>query len=248
MSHRRFKVERQCMEGRQAFIRNRDEMRHISRVLRLGVGDGVVLFDGEGKEYRAVIHGMTPDRISFLIESEKSAALRESPLRILLAVALLKSPRFDWLLQKTTELGVAEIIPFRSSRVVPRLEKKGTEEKHRRWQKIAAEASKQCGRTSVPKVHSLHSFEEVLSLEFPTAARIFFWEAEKTGNLRDSLEASTTSVFALVGPEGGFSDEEGKMALEAGFRPVRMGPRILRAETAAVVATGLMQYVCGDLG
>jgi 16S rRNA (uracil1498-N3)-methyltransferase len=121
MSHRRFKIERRCLEGRQAFIQDRDEMRHISRVLRLGVGDGVVLFDGEGKEYQAVITGMTPDRISFLIESEKSAALRESSLRILLAVALLKSPRFDWLLQKTTELGVAEIIPFRSSRVIPRL-------------------------------------------------------------------------------------------------------------------------------
>lgn len=236
------------MEGRQAFIRDRDEMRHISRVLRLGVGDGVVLFDGEGKEYQAVIHGMTADRISFLIENEKSTALRDSPLRILLAVALLKSPRFDWLLQKTTELGVAEIIPFHSSRVIPRLEKKGAEEKHRRWQKIAGEASRQCGRASVPKVHSLHSFEEVLSLGFPRAARIFFWEEEKTGSLRDSLATSTTSVFALVGPEGGFSEEEAKLALESGFRPVRMGPRILRAETAAIVATSLIQYVCGDLG
>lgn len=248
MSHRRFKIERRCLEGRQAFIQDRDEMRHISRVLRLGVGDGVVLFDGEGKEYQAVITGMTPDRISFLIEGEKSAALRESSLRILLAVALLKSPRFDWLLQKTTELGVAEIIPFRSSRVIPRLEKKGAEEKHRRWQKIAAEASKQCGRASIPKVHPLRTFEEVLSLEIPAAAKIFFWEEEKAGSLKDSLAVSTTSVFALVGPEGGFAEEEAKLALGAGFRPVRMGPRILRAETAAVVATGLMQYIGGDLG
>jgi 16S rRNA (uracil1498-N3)-methyltransferase len=247
MSHRRFKVEKQCIQGRQAFIEDRDEMRHISRVLRLGVGDGVVLFDGEGKEYEAVIKGMTPDRISFLIQAEKSEALRESPLRIILAAGLLKSPRFDWLLQKTTELGVAEIIPFRSSRVIPRLEKKGAKERHRRWQKIAGEASKQCGRTSVPTVHSLHSFEEVLSMEFPTAVRIFFWEKEKTGSLEESLGVDTTSVFALVGPEGGFSEEEAKQALEAGFRPVRLGPRTLRAETAAVVATSLVQYACGDL-
>jgi 16S rRNA (uracil1498-N3)-methyltransferase len=247
MSHRRFKVEKQCIQDRQAFIEDRDEMKHISRVLRLGVGDGVVLFDGEGEEYQAVIKGMTPDRISFLIQGEKSGAFRESPLRIILAAGLLKSPRFDWLLQKTTELGVAEIIPFRSSRVIPRLEKKGAEEKHRRWQKIAAEASKQCGRTSVPTVHSLHSFEEVLSMEFASAVRIFFWEEEKTGSLGESLGVETTSVFALVGPEGGFSEREARRALEAGFRPVRLGPRTLRAETAAVVATSLVQYACGDL-
>jgi 16S rRNA (uracil1498-N3)-methyltransferase len=247
MRHRRFKVEKQCIQDRQAFIEDRDEMRHISRVLRLGVGDEVVLFDGEGREYQAVIKGMTPERISFLIQSDKSVSVRESPLRIILAAGLLKSPRFDWLLQKTTELGVAEIIPFRSSRVIPRLEKKGAEERHRRWQKIAAEASKQCGRTSVPSVRSLHAFEEVLSLEFPTAVRIFFWEEEKTGSLMESLGVETTSVFALVGPEGGFSEVEAKKAREAGFRPVRLGPRTLRAETAAVVAATLIQYTCGDL-
>jgi 16S rRNA (uracil1498-N3)-methyltransferase len=117
-----------------------------------------------------------------------------------------------------------------------------------RWEKIVAQAARQCGRSLLPRVHPPCSFEEVLRPDREEATKIFLWEKEETRTLSDALTEEKPKIFLLVGPEGGFSDPEALRAQEAGFRPVRLGPRILRAETAAIAGITLLQFIRGDLG
>jgi len=247
MGHRRFRVRKEFIRKQEAVIEDRSEIRHISRVLRLGPGDRVTLFDGEGNEYPACIKRLSSNRIFFSLVEEPTSTSKEPSLRIILGAALLKSSRFEWLLQKATELGVSEIVPFYSGRVVPQWEESRTRTRQSRWEKIISEAAKQCGRGKIPKIHGPRSFEQILGEEFDGATKIFLWEREETKSLEDALEKSFPAVFALVGPEGGFSRQEAARAQEAGFRPVRLGPRILRAETAGVVIVSLLQFLLGDL-
>lgn len=244
---RRFKVDKECIQGQEAIIKDRGEIRHIGKVLRLRAGDRVVLFDGEGKEYHAAIASLTPHKISLTLLPQHWPLTAESPLRIVLGLAMLKSSKFDWLIQKATELGVSEIVPFYSLRVVPRWEERRIQSRQSRWEKIVSEAAKQCGRAKVLRVHSPCSFGETLAMEFGNTTKIFLWEKERTGSLREALVDPSSSIYALIGPEGGFSEQEALRAQEAGFRPIRLGPRILRAETAGIVIASLLQYILGDL-
>ena len=248
MKVRRFKVHREKIQGPRATIDDPGEIRHICKVLRLGEGDAVVLFDGEGKEYRAFITQISPGQIILTLAPEgPSVRMAESSLRIVLGMALLKSSKFEWLLQKTTELGVSEVFPFFSSRVIPRRDAEQSRIRLVRWEKIVAEAAKQCGRTLFPKVYPPCSYEEVLETDREEATKIFLWEREETTTLGGALKETTPQIFLLVGPEGGFSETEALRAQEAGFQPVRLGPRILRAETAAIAGVTLLQFIRGDL-
>ncbi len=246
MKHRRFRIHPEHIRGQRAFIDDPQEIRHIRSVLRLEEGDPVHLFDGEGKEYQASIVQITRGRVILSLKPEAASVPMESPAKIILGMALLKTPRFDWLLQKVTELGVSEVVPFSSSHVVPRWEEGQTGRRRARWEKIAAEAAKQCGRAAVPQIHSLRSFEEALVYDAGRATKVLLWEKEKALRLGETV-ARSSKVFVLVGPEGGFSDEEALQAQAAGFQPVRLGPRILRAETAGVAIVALLQFILGDL-
>jgi 16S rRNA (uracil1498-N3)-methyltransferase len=248
MKVRRFRVHREKIQGPRAIIDDPGEIRHICKVLRLGEGDAAVLFDGEGKEYRASITRISPRQIILTLAPEGASLRAESSLRIVLGMALLKSSKFEWLLQKTTELGVSEVLPFSSSRVIPRREEEPSRKQLARWEKIVAEAAKQSGRSLLPRVHPPCPFEEVLETDRGEATKIFLWEKEETQTLGDALPEATSKIFLLVGPEGGFSDPEALRAQEAGFQPVRLGPRILRAETAAIAGVTLLQFILGDLG
>jgi len=247
MKIRRFRIPRGKIHGPRAIIDDPGEIRHICKVLRLGEGDAVGLFDGEGGEYRAAITRISPGQIILTLAPEGAPVRAESPLRIVLGMALLKSSKFEWLLQKATELGVSEVLPFSSSRVIPHREEEQSRGRLTRWEKIVAEAAKQCGRTLLPKVHPPCSFEEVLEKGRSEETKIFLWEKEVTKTLGDALMTTTPAIFLLVGPEGGFSDPEALRAQELGFEPVRLGPRILRAETAAIAGITLLQYMRGDL-
>jgi 16S rRNA (uracil1498-N3)-methyltransferase len=246
MKHRRFRIHLDNIQGQQAIIDDPQEVRHIHNVLRLGEGDPVILFDGEGKEYQASIVRITQEKVILSLKPEAASVPMESPVRIILGVALLKAPKFDWLLQKVTELGVSEVVPFSSSHVVPRWGEGQTESRRARWGKIAAEAAKQCGRAVIPKIHPLHPFGEVLAFDWGQATKILLWEKEKAGSLGETV-AHSSEVLVLVGPEGGFSDEEARQAQAAGFQPVHLGPRILRAETAGIAIIALLQFMLGDL-
>ncbi len=247
MKPRRFKVNQEGIHGLEAFIDDRGEIRHIRQVLRLKVSDAVVLFDGEGQEYPAVISNLASNKISFKLFPGTSLYSAESPLKIILGVGLLKAAKFDWLIQKTTELGVAEIIPFSSEHVVPQWEGEKNHSRKLRWEKIVSEATKQCRRAMVPRIHFPCYFTEALNKEFEKTIKIFLWEREKTGTLEDAFREPASSIYVLVGPEGGFSEQEALRAQQAGFRPIRLGPRVLRAETAGVAIVCLLQFLLGDL-
>ncbi len=247
MKPRRFRIREGHVHRGEAFIDDRGEMRHLRRVLRLKVGEEVVLFDGEGKEYSAAISQMTSDKISFELLSARSLPSAESPLRIILGVALLKAAKFDWLMQKTTELGVSEIVPIASEHTIPLFAGEKIRSRQLRWEKIVSESAKQCGRAKVPRIHAPCSFEGALDKPLEKALRIFLWEKEASGTLEKVCEGRPSSVYVLVGPEGGFSDQEALRAQQAGFHPIRLGPRVLRAETAGVAIVSLLQFLLGDL-
>lgn len=246
MKIRRFKIREGSIRGAEAVLDDPAELRHLTRVLRLKPGDPVLLFDGEGKEYAATIKQLKDRQASFSLAGEPSLEIPEPSFRIILGIGLLKSAKLEWLIQKATELGVGEILPFHSLRVVPRPEEAATHNRLGRWEKIAAEAAKQCRRSRIPRIYPPRPFAEALAV-FPECQRFFLWEKEKDRTLKEALNFSSPAVYALVGPEGGFSAEEAQRAEAAGFSPVRLGPRILRAETAGLVIVALLQFLCGDL-
>jgi 16S rRNA (uracil1498-N3)-methyltransferase len=168
---------------------------------------------------------------------------------VTLAQSLLKGEKMDYLIQKATELGVKEIIPFFSSRSVPLLEKSRGLKRHLRWEKIAIEASKQCGRGMVPKIESLQDYSDMLHAASTDDLRLILWERDGI-KLKEALERSRekTKIFFVIGPEGGFSQDEVDKAKGAGFAAVTLGKRILRAETASLCLLSILQYEWGDMG
>jgi 16S rRNA (uracil1498-N3)-methyltransferase len=225
-----------------------DEVRHIRRVLRLKAGDEIAVFNGSAKEYEGKIVEEGPSSVVIMIQNILSSK-RESPLEITLAQSLLKGEKMDYLIQKATELGVKEIIPFFSSRSVPLLEKSRRLRRYHRWGKIAIEASKQCGRGVIPKIEPLQDYYEMLQNISQDFLRLILWEKEGT-RLKEALEGSKEKVkiFFIVGPEGGLSQKEVEDAKEKGFIPVTLGKRILRSETASLCLLSILQYEWGDIG
>jgi 16S rRNA (uracil1498-N3)-methyltransferase len=224
------------------------EVRHIRRVLRLKVGDTLVLFDGSGKEFEGIIVEESPSSVGIKVENILSPA-KESPVEVTLAQSLLKGEKMEYLIQKATELGIKRIIPFFSSRSVPLLDKSKKLRRYHRWEKITIEACKQCGRTTVPKVEPLQNYSEMLGMTSSDALCLILWEKEGQG-LKAVLKESKgkTKIFFMVGPEGGITDEEAEEAKKAGFIPITLGKRILRSETAGLCLLSVLQYEWGDLG
>jgi 16S rRNA (uracil1498-N3)-methyltransferase len=179
------------------------------------------------------------------------AVNRESPLSLQLGVGLSQPGAMDVVVQKATELGVTEIIPMETERSQGWLTAKGGKERQMRWDRIAQEAARQCGRNRIPRVAQVAHFSQVVRQEAsPAAVRLIFWEEEARRGLREILAARgpASEVHLLIGPEGGFSSAEATAALTAGFHIVSLGPRILRTETAAIAVVSLLQYAMGDLG
>jgi 16S rRNA (uracil1498-N3)-methyltransferase len=225
-----------------------DEVKHIRKVLRLKAGDEIIVFDGLGKEFEGAIVEEGLSSVVIKIQNIFSSK-RDSPLEVTLAQSLLKGEKMDYLIQKATELGVKEIIPFFSSRSVPLLEKSKKLKRHHRWEKIAIEASKQCGRGVVPKIESLQDYSDMLQTASPDTLRLILWEKEGI-KLKEILERlkEKKKIFFIIGPEGGFSQLEVDEAKKAGFIPVTLGRRILRAETASLCFLSILQYEKGDIG
>jgi 16S rRNA (uracil1498-N3)-methyltransferase len=224
------------------------EVKHIRKVLRLKEGDEITVFDGLGKELKGTIVEEGLSSVAIRIEHVISSR-KDSPLEVTLAQSLLKGEKMDYLIQKATELGVQDIIPFISSRSVPFLEKSKRLRRHHRWEKIAVEASKQCGRTIIPKIEPVQDFSEMLRGAAQNALRLILWEKEGM-KLKEILGRSKErqEFFFVVGPEGGFSQREIEEGKRAGFIPVTLGERILRAETASLCFLSILQYEQGDIG
>ena len=224
------------------------EVRHIRRVLRLKTGDEIILFDGSGKDYEGTILEQGSTSVVVKVQNIFSPQ-RESTLKVTLAQSLLKGEKMDYLIQKVTELGITEIVPFFSSRSIPLLEKSGRLKRYHRWEKIAIEASKQCGRGMVPQIEPLKDYSEMLQIASSDSLPLILWEKEGK-RLKEVLEGlkERTKLFFIVGPEGGLSEEEVDQARKMGFLPVTLGKRILKSETASLCLLSILQYEFGDIG
>jgi 16S rRNA (uracil1498-N3)-methyltransferase len=248
MKPRRFFVEGEPLNpGERLVIGKRAH--HLTRVLRLAVGDPVVLFDGRGREFPAEILEVGRQRIRFKVSSGKRID-RESPLDLMLALGLSRPSIMDLIVQKVTELGVNEIVPVKTERAQGWSAGMKDLARIKRWGRIAQEAARQSGRNLVPRIWPLTDYPQLLKQTENKEIKLFCWEEEKRENLRQALEGKGKDHQAcvLVGPEGGFSEKEAKEAASAGFQSVSLGGRVLRTETAAIVVIGLIQYELGDLG
>lgn len=234
--HHRFPIHSPIDPAEPPILRG-DEFHHAVRVRRIRAGETVEIFDPSGQAFEAIVEQIGDDAATLRVTRQLPS--RESSLRLTLGLALIQPDKFELVLQKATELGVTRIVPVISERVEIRLER--VEKKFDRWERIIAEAVKQCGRAIAPVLDSPARFEHIVSLPAPR----LILDADAS---QSSLELITDELTMLIGPEGGFSERELEVALDAGCRGLRLGPRRIRAETAAIAAVALAQSRWGDLG
>jgi 16S rRNA (uracil1498-N3)-methyltransferase len=220
---------------RDSVLIDGDEFAHLVHVMRKKEGDEIRIIDGLGRAYDVRLGAIKKKMVRGAI-SQSYRDHHEPSVSVTLAVGILKNPsKFDFLVEKVTELGVKEIIPLRTKRTIP------SHAKIDRWQKLALAAMKQCGRAYLPKVRELTSLEHLLQDSKAFNRRIVAHEKGSNRSIvQDILPGPGDSVIILIGPEGGFSDEEFGLCVNAGFTPVSLGERRLRTETAAVLAAGLI--------
>ncbi len=218
----------------------------IRVVLRMHAGARVIVLDGSGWEYEIELNEVGAREVRGVVV-EKRSATAEPRAQVTVYLSLLKKDRFEWALQKCTEIGAAQFVPIHCTRTVIPLQNV-SEKKRARWQRIITEAAEQCGRGRVPSLEAPRPFAEALA-ELPRYDRALIpWVGERTEALSAALADSARSVALFVGPEGGFTPQEVSAANEAGALGVTLGPRVLRAETAAVVAVTLTLAALGELG
>lgn len=227
-----------------------EDQSYIKSVLRLKKNDHLVVFDGQGHEYRAMIRQFEGSRT--IVEILKKYHPQDKPVRITLLQALPKAGKMDFIIQKATELGVDRIVPFQSARSVSRPTDDKKSQKASRWQKIAVEAARQCGRADVPVISPCVDFQEMIGGADGKGFKIIFWEEETQSGLKAVLRQkhpeSIKELLIIVGPEGGFLKEEVDQARKAGFEAVSLGKQILRVETAVLAILAILQYEKGLLG
>lgn len=225
------------------------EARHIVSVLRMKKGETLILMDREGQSFEATIEAVHYKEVKVRI-TKTIPPLPPSPVKISLAQALIKSHPMEYLIQKVTELGIHSIHPFYSERTVLQLKSAHLKNKMDRWMDIMKSACKQCGRVTLPTLNTPLAFEKLINtMPNKKTLKVLLWEDEDKVDLKRLLTSMSFAphVFAIVGPEGGFTLNEINLAKDAGFRIVSLGNRILRAETAAVSLLSIIQYEWGDL-
>ena len=226
---------------------------HLGRVMRARAGDRILVADDEGKVGEYELTGFTESSVSMrLVQYVEERT--ESPVEIVLAQCLPKGDKLDLIVQKATELGVNVIVPLASDNCVVRYDSKKAQARQEKWQKIADEAGKQCGRSRLPEVQPVQPFgewlREMAGEQSGDTAICMCYENELQQGMKEFLQGRKAAkrFVVIVGPEGGFSLAEAALAKELGIASVSLGTRILRAETAAISAVALIQYENGDLG
>ncbi|MGH8194008.1 MAG: 16S rRNA (uracil(1498)-N(3))-methyltransferase [Woeseiaceae bacterium] len=222
-----------------------DHSHYIFRVLRLRTGDGLVLFDGSGGEYDAVVSETSRNGVTVVVGKHRKED-RESPLAVNLLQGISRGDRMDFVVQKATELGVHRITPVVTEFSVVRLATAKAEKRMQHWTRVAQSACEQAGRTRVPAIDTPQPLSRRLETAVPRGASRVVLHPGASMSLA-TLKNVVDRIELLIGPEGGLSDAEYAMAIEAGFAPCSLGPRILRTETAAIAALALLQAQAGDL-
>ena len=221
---------------------------HASHVLRLKPGDEIIVVDSLGKAAKARLEtgNSTETPLTFI---EKIDVNSEPPITVYLAQGLAKGDKMDYIVQKAVELGVNKIIPLIADHSVVRYDLPKQANRRERWQKIALEASKQCGRLTIPEVTTFQDMKKLLAGYGQNFMTVMLYEGERKNGLKTLLQGCPArAVLLLIGPEGGFSDGEVTFCRQQGIRTASLGPRILRTETAALAALSIVMYECGDLG
>lgn len=231
---------------------------HAARVLRLAAGDAVIVCDGRGFEYEGELASVTPRQATARIKSGRPSAAEPS-VQLVLAQSVGKGDKMDLVVQKAVEIGVSRIIPLITARTVVRLDEAKAEARVRRWRRIAYEAAKQSGRARVPLVADVHGWDRLFGRD-DLGLVLVPWEGERSRGLLETVRAEAAApsgeagsslplrVTVVIGPEGGLTAEETALARRHGAYPVTLGPRILRTETAGLVAAALVLGALGELG
>lgn len=218
---------------------------HLSRVLRAKISDQLILFNGQGGEYSAVITHIDKQGVTVNVTAYISREV-ESPVNIHLAQGIARGEKMDFIVQKAVELGVSKIIPLVTERCNVRLDSEREEKRLQHWQAVVVSACEQSGRNRLPELAAPSSLKAWLP---GVNADYRFVLSPHVENKLPAVELpSNSSIVLLIGPEGGLSDQEVAMAVENGFQPLNLGPRVLRTETAAIAAVAALQFRYGDFG
>ena len=227
-----------------------DLLRHLRDSLRIEVGETILVSDGEDRRYRTAITAITKQSMTGRVIDVIPRPSPRAP-SLILGQALVKGEKMDWVIQKTTELGVQTILPIQSRQSIVQLKTDRIEAQTARWQRIAREAAQQSEQWRVPTIASPRSLSSCVTQSPARSLTLILTErGDRIGSLA-SIQLPTSpeaSILVLVGPEGGWTEEEVATADGAGSIPVTLGPKILRAETAAILAIGILQYRLGELG
>lgn len=245
----RFFVEKKNvnLENNTCIIEGED-VKHISKVLRCRVGEELEICDNDNNEYICEITSIDKSEVQLNI-IDKVDIKRESDLKIKVYQGLPKGPKMEMILQKLTEVGVDEIILVQTKRTVVKVEDKKEDKKIERWERIIYEAAKQSKRGKIPKLRGILSFKEALSDMGKNDLNIAPYENERTKSIKQAIKGQDiNNIGIFVGPEGGFEDTEIKDIEDIGGQSVSLGPRILRTETASLVASSIVLYELSDLG
>jgi len=221
---------------------------HI-KVLRLKVGDNIIICDGDKTDHHCTIKKLSPEEVEAEVFESVPCPAEPDVHCTILAGLPKQGERSDYIVQKCTESGASEIVFFISKRCVARPDEKGLEKKVQRWQRIAEEAAKQSGRGIIPQVRAVGSFAEALDIAVKTELPLFMYETGDRVELREAIESAgkISSAAIITGPEGGFEKFEADMAAAVGIKLCAMGPRILRCETAPLAALTALMYATGNL-
>lgn len=250
MAHRFF-VLPQNIRNKSVIEITGDDVQHITKVLRLKEGAELIISAGDGREYTGRILNTGKEYVQVKIVSGRKSA-SEPPLKVTLCQGLCKGDKMDYIIQKSTELGIAVIIPVATKRTVVRLTPAKAAERQARWQKIAEEAAKQSQRAAIPAVEKVQTLTEVLA-KADGQLLLVPWEGETAQSLKEVIRKTAAEKYKggiafLIGPEGGLDDGEIAACRARGALPVTLGPRILRTETAGLAVLTMILYELGDLG
>lgn len=223
-----------------------DRAHYLTKVLRLSENAPLYVFDGEGLEYHAHIESCSKKHCIIKLGEQRAGTDGQSPLQTHLGIALSKGDRFDWVLQKATELGVSTITPLMTERVELRLKGERADKKQNHWQGIIESACEQSGRRCLPELRSPVSLNDWLTHNNSELALVLAPDFPGHNADLKALE-KPASLSLLIGPEGGLTEAEIAAAIQQGFQAWQLGPRILRTETAPVAALSISQYLWGDL-
>ncbi|MEI7884926.1 MAG: 16S rRNA (uracil(1498)-N(3))-methyltransferase [Clostridia bacterium] len=236
--------------GGQVIINDPSDVQHLSKVLRISVGDNLVIGDQEGTDYLLVIEQINKQDIKAKI-IKKYQVTKESKVQLYLLQGLAKGEKMDWIVQKSVELGVAKIFPLQLERCIIKVEEKKEQAKTARWQKIAAEAAAQSQRNYIPEVMRPQTLKEVLQ-SMPNITWLVAFEEDDSQGLTACLQeiraAKTEKIGIVIGPEGGLALSEVQLIEAYGGKSISLGKRILRTETAAITALSILQFTLGDIG